>query len=406
MAREIPEVVRAAAGLAATVLDEARKLPETLPGIPVRVIGLAMQQAMKVQQQYAGFVARGDELFTGTARRGRAGPRHLRRRRSEPVTVTQPGFRDSAFDRATAEPTSAEPLSAADGGRAARRPGRRRRRGRGRPSSPSRSRKASSRSRSSSRRPPTPPTSSTRSRSTNWSTRRPRWRRRHPRPPRSRTPPRCRTEGRQAGGQEVRAREARRQEGRRRTRGHRAPETTATPEHRDARQRRARHRAPDTATPDAATPTPRPTRRPPTRTPAPTATTDAGGSDTAEADAAIAQGAAIDAVGEASAAPTDEPAGRQRAVRLAGRGRRADRRLRQLHDRAAARPSPRLRAAHRGRPRRLRGGDAGPRPLPADAAQPAGEGRGAGGRGRAPWLRAAPEPTALGVVEAHDTLAA
>src|SRR3954454_15327283 len=65
MAREIPEVVRAAAGLAATVLDEARKLPETLPGIPVRVIGLAMQSALKLQQQYAGFVARGDELFTG-----------------------------------------------------------------------------------------------------------------------------------------------------------------------------------------------------------------------------------------------------------------------------------------------------------------------------------------------------
>src|SRR3954465_5665087 len=65
MAREIPEVVRAAAGLAATVLDEARKLPETLPGLPVRIIGVAMQHAMKVQQQYAGLVARGDELFTG-----------------------------------------------------------------------------------------------------------------------------------------------------------------------------------------------------------------------------------------------------------------------------------------------------------------------------------------------------
>src|ERR671939_144193 len=65
MAREIPEVVRAAAGLAATVLDEPRKLPETLPGLPVRLIGFAMQKAMWVQQQYAGLVARGDELFTG-----------------------------------------------------------------------------------------------------------------------------------------------------------------------------------------------------------------------------------------------------------------------------------------------------------------------------------------------------
>ncbi|MCU1617270.1 MAG: uncharacterized protein JWO98_4810 [Frankiales bacterium] len=65
MAREIPEAVRAAAGLAATVLDEARRLPETLPGLPVRVLGLAMQLSMKLQQQYAGLVARGDELFTG-----------------------------------------------------------------------------------------------------------------------------------------------------------------------------------------------------------------------------------------------------------------------------------------------------------------------------------------------------
>ena len=51
MAREIPEVVRAVAGLAAILLDEARKLPETLPGLPVRIIGLAMQQAMKVQHR-------------------------------------------------------------------------------------------------------------------------------------------------------------------------------------------------------------------------------------------------------------------------------------------------------------------------------------------------------------------
>jgi hypothetical protein len=65
MAREIPEVVRAAAGLAATVLDEAQKLPETLPGLPVRALGLAMQVSMKLQQHYASLVARGDELLTG-----------------------------------------------------------------------------------------------------------------------------------------------------------------------------------------------------------------------------------------------------------------------------------------------------------------------------------------------------
>lgn len=103
MAREIPEVVRAAAGLAATVLDEARKLPETLPGLPVRVIGLAMQSALKVQQHYAGFVARGDELFIGL--RGEDEPGlatfddDLDEAEAAPASN---GYRESAFDRADA----------------------------------------------------------------------------------------------------------------------------------------------------------------------------------------------------------------------------------------------------------------------------------------------------------------
>lgn len=98
MAREIPEAVRAVAGLAATVLDEARKLPESLPGLPVRVLGMAMQLSMKVQQHYAGLVARGDELFTGL--RGEEEPGLATFDDEEPVAST--GFRDSAFDRAGA----------------------------------------------------------------------------------------------------------------------------------------------------------------------------------------------------------------------------------------------------------------------------------------------------------------
>src|SRR3954470_19427154 len=101
MAREIPEVVRAAAGLAATVLDEARKLPETLPGLPVRLIGLAMQQAMKVQQQYAGFVARGDELFTGLRGEDEPGLATFDDDIDEDTaSANGGGFRESAFDRA------------------------------------------------------------------------------------------------------------------------------------------------------------------------------------------------------------------------------------------------------------------------------------------------------------------
>src|SRR4051794_26980177 len=101
MAREIPEVVRAAVGLAATVLDEARKLPETLPGIPVRVIGLAMQSALKLQQQYAGFVARGDELFTGLRGEDEPGLATFDDDLDETdAAPTSNGCRESAFDRA------------------------------------------------------------------------------------------------------------------------------------------------------------------------------------------------------------------------------------------------------------------------------------------------------------------
>jgi hypothetical protein len=114
MAREIPEVVRAAAGLAATVLDEARKLPETLPGLPVRIIGLAMQSAMKVQQQYAGFVARGDELFIGL--RGENEPGLATFDDEEPAAAPAPsnGFRDSAFDRAGETFTADDTLTGAE----------------------------------------------------------------------------------------------------------------------------------------------------------------------------------------------------------------------------------------------------------------------------------------------------
>src|SRR3954468_11561995 len=110
MAREIPEVVRAAAGLAATVLDGARKLPKTLPGSPVRILGLAMQQAMKVQQQYAGLVARGDELFTGF--RGEDEPGMATFDDDEPASSN--GFRGSAFDRAESTSTVDDTLTDAE----------------------------------------------------------------------------------------------------------------------------------------------------------------------------------------------------------------------------------------------------------------------------------------------------
>lgn len=61
---EIPEPIRAAAGLAATVLDQARHLPATITGLPVRAAGIAMQTSLRLQQHYASLVVKGDELLT------------------------------------------------------------------------------------------------------------------------------------------------------------------------------------------------------------------------------------------------------------------------------------------------------------------------------------------------------
>jgi hypothetical protein len=113
MAREIPEPVRAAAGLAATLLDEARKLPETLPGLPVRAIGLAMQTALKVQQEYSGLVARGDELLTGLRGEDEPGLATFDDDDEDDLPPARPaatgglGSRTSSFDRVPVDPEDA-----------------------------------------------------------------------------------------------------------------------------------------------------------------------------------------------------------------------------------------------------------------------------------------------------------
>src|SRR3712207_786879 len=110
MSREIPQVVRAVVGLAATVLDDALHLPRALPSLPVRVIGLAMQATMKVQQHYAGLVARGDEVFTGLRGEAEPGLATFDEDLPEPTAG-----RTSAFDRASSgfdQPTSFDRASA------------------------------------------------------------------------------------------------------------------------------------------------------------------------------------------------------------------------------------------------------------------------------------------------------
>lgn len=65
MSTTIPAPLRAAAGLAAITIDEARRLPSRLIGLPVSAASTALQASLKVQQQYADLIVRGDELLSG-----------------------------------------------------------------------------------------------------------------------------------------------------------------------------------------------------------------------------------------------------------------------------------------------------------------------------------------------------
>jgi hypothetical protein len=95
----IPTPIRAALGLAATAVAEARKLPETLPQLPVAAVSTAMQASLRVQQRIATLAARGDEVISqlrGTS----AEPPAWATFDDDPVNSAA-GAAQAAFDRAT-----------------------------------------------------------------------------------------------------------------------------------------------------------------------------------------------------------------------------------------------------------------------------------------------------------------
>jgi hypothetical protein len=102
----IPTPLRAALGLAATAVDEARKLPETLPQavttVPMIAVSTAMQASMKVQQHIAMLAARGDEVLS-----------QLRGRSAEPPSWA------TFDDAATEDGTTGYPLDDPQAGQAA-----------------------------------------------------------------------------------------------------------------------------------------------------------------------------------------------------------------------------------------------------------------------------------------------
>ncbi|WP_066905199.1 lipid droplet-associated protein [Millisia brevis] len=59
----LPLPARVAAGLAAVVVDEVRKLPQTVLALPITAASQALQTSMRAQQVVAELAIRGDEVF-------------------------------------------------------------------------------------------------------------------------------------------------------------------------------------------------------------------------------------------------------------------------------------------------------------------------------------------------------
>ncbi|AHH94269.1 hypothetical protein BC739_007169 [Kutzneria viridogrisea] len=63
MKSSLPLPVRVAAGLAVLAVEQARKLPEQLTGLPVTVVSQALQLSMRVQQRVTELAIKGDDAL-------------------------------------------------------------------------------------------------------------------------------------------------------------------------------------------------------------------------------------------------------------------------------------------------------------------------------------------------------
>jgi len=60
---QLPTPLRAAVGLVAAALDEARRLPDKAIELPMLAVSTALQMSLRAQQRYTHLAARGDDLL-------------------------------------------------------------------------------------------------------------------------------------------------------------------------------------------------------------------------------------------------------------------------------------------------------------------------------------------------------
>ena len=61
----LPTPLRAALGVVATVLDNAKDFPDKAIELPMLAVSTALQMSLRAQQRYAALAAKGDELLSG-----------------------------------------------------------------------------------------------------------------------------------------------------------------------------------------------------------------------------------------------------------------------------------------------------------------------------------------------------
>ncbi|MFD4670919.1 lipid droplet-associated protein [Lentzea sp. NPDC058450] len=98
--KPLPLGVRVAAGLAVTALEQARRLPQQLAGLPLTVVSEAMQLSMRVQQHVTELAIKGDDVLSG-----------LRPAEEEPEWAT---FDEDETPVTTSQETPADDASADD----------------------------------------------------------------------------------------------------------------------------------------------------------------------------------------------------------------------------------------------------------------------------------------------------
>jgi hypothetical protein len=94
----LPTPLRAAIGLAATVVDEARRLPDRAIELPMLAVSTALQMSLRAQQKYVALAARGEEVLSSE----RVGDEPPEWARFDDDAATGPGALDDDVELAAA----------------------------------------------------------------------------------------------------------------------------------------------------------------------------------------------------------------------------------------------------------------------------------------------------------------